>query len=114
MKKARFIVALIFIAFASVAWASDLTFTEGNNFAENGSFLVMGFVKNTSSCTLKDITITVKYYDKQGNFLRFSTTPANPPILGPGEEASYRVAIPQDERIASIKKTARWSVEGEY
>jgi len=113
MKKPGLIIVLILFAFASVTLASDLTFTEGNNFAENGSFMVMGFVKNTSNYTLKDITITVKYYDKEGNFIRFETTPASPTLLQPGEEASYRVAIPEDKQIASIKKTARWTAKEE-
>jgi len=113
MKKPGLIIAFILITFASVALAADLTFTEGNNFAENGSFLVIGFVKNTSNYTMKDITITVKYYDKQANFLLFASPPASPTVLGPDEEASYRAVIPEDERIASIKKTARWTAEGE-
>ena len=76
--------------------------------------MVMGFVKNTSNYVMKDIKITIKYYDKAGNFLRFRTTLADPPVLAPGEEASYQMAIPQDDRIASIKKTARWTAKEEY
>jgi len=34
-------------------------------------------------------------------------------VLGPGEEASYQVGIPHDDRIVSIKKTARWTVKEE-
>lgn len=111
MKKTVFFIALILSIFASTILAADLTFTEGNNFKENGSFIAMGFVRNTSDYLVRDITITIKYYDKDGNFLRFGTTPANPPVLGPGEEATYQVAIPDDERIGSIKKTARWTVK---
>ncbi|NIO04813.1 MAG: hypothetical protein GTN74_09420 [Proteobacteria bacterium] len=107
MKRTGWLAGVILLALASIAFASDLQFTEGNNFVENGSFMVMGFVKNTSDHTIKDITITVKYYDNSGNFLRFETTLAKPSLLNPGEEASYRVAIPEDKRIASIKKTAR-------
>jgi len=94
MKRAALSIGLILFAFASVSLAADLVFTEGNNFTENESFMVVGFVKNTSNSTLKDINITVKYYDKAGNFLRFETTSTNPPALQPAEEASYRVAIP--------------------
>ena len=114
MKKAGFFAGLILSILASTTLAAELTFTEGNNFKENGAFIVMGFVQNTSDYLIKDITITIKYYDKDGNFLRFGTTTANPPVLGPGEEASYKVAIPDDERIGSIKKTARWTVKDEY
>jgi len=113
MKQAGLVIGLILLTFTSATLAADLTFTEGNNFKENGSFMVMGFVKNTSDYVMKDIAITIKYYDKQGNFMRFGTTTANPPVLAPGEEASYKVAIPEDDRIASIKKTARWSVKDE-
>ncbi len=109
MKRAQLFTPLILLTLASVALAADLVFTEGNNFTENGSFLVLGFVKNTSNYTMKDITITVKYYDSEGNFLRFETTSADPSVLQPGEEASYRVAIREDKRIASIKKTVRWA-----
>ncbi len=107
MKNTGWIVGLILFTSVSITFAADLEFTEGNNFVENGSFLVMGFLKNTSDHTIKDIRITVKYYDNGGNFLRFETTHANPSLLHPGEEASYRIAIPEDKRIASIKKTAR-------
>lgn len=107
MRRAGLVVALILLAFSSTTFAADLQFTEGNNFIENGSFMVMGFVKNVSNNTIKDISITIKYYDKAGKFLRFETTSAHPPLLHPGEEANYRVAIPEDKQIASIKKTAR-------
>ena len=113
MKKAAFVAGLILSILASTTLAAELTFTEGNNFKENGAFVVMGFVQNTSDYLIKDITITIKYYDKDGIFLRFGTTTANPPVLGPGEEASYQVAIPDDERIGSIKKTARWAIKEE-
>ena len=113
MKKFGWLIPLFLLASVSIALAGDLTFTEGNNFTEKGSFMVMGFVKNTSNYTMKDVTVTVKYYDKQGAFLRFASARTNPSMLGPGEEASYEVAIPQDERIASIKKTARWAVKEE-
>ncbi|MBW2058708.1 MAG: hypothetical protein JRH07_11755 [Deltaproteobacteria bacterium] len=113
MKKIGPLAGLILLGAATFALAADLTFTEGNNFKENGSFLVMGFVKNTSNYTMKDIKITIKYYDKAGNFLRFGTAPTDPPVLAPGEEASYRVVIPEDSRIAAIKKTARWTVKEE-
>lgn len=113
MKKTGFFIGFILLTVVSATLAADLTFTEGNNFKENGSFMVMGFVKNTTNYMMKDIKITIKYYDRAGNFLRFGTTPTDPPVLAPGEEASYRVAIPEDERIASIKKTARWTVKEE-
>jgi hypothetical protein len=103
---------LILLISVSLAAGADLSFTEANNFTENGSFIVLGFVRNTSTYTMKDITITIRYYDKEGKFLRFATTPANPSTLSPGEEASYRVAIPENKQIASIKKTARWAVQG--
>ncbi len=107
MRVAGLILGVILFILASTTLAADLEFTEGNNFVENGSFMVMGFLRNISKFTIKDISIIIKYYDQEGNFLRFETTPANPRILRPGEEASYRVAIPEDKRIASIKKTAR-------
>lgn len=113
MKRAALSIGLILFAFASVSLAADLVFTEGNNFTEDGSFMVVGFVKNTSNYAMKDINITVKYYDKAGNFLRFENTSTNPPVLQPAGEASYRVAIPADKRIASIKKTARWAIKEE-
>ena len=112
MKKTVLMIGLFLLLSASLAGAADLTFTEGNNFTENGSFIVLGFVKNTSTYTMKDITITIKYYDKEGHFLRFATTPANPPTVGPDEEASYKVAIPENKQISSIKKTAKWAVQG--
>jgi hypothetical protein len=111
MRRLAVTLALILFAFVSPAVADDLIFTEGNNFTESGSFMVMGFVKNTSSYTMKEITITIKYYDRDENFLRFATTTTDPAVLGPGEEASYRVAVPEDKRIATIKKTARWSAK---
>jgi hypothetical protein len=113
MKKVGLLVGLVLFVLVSITLAADLTFTEGNNFKESGSFIVMGFVQNTSPYLLKDITITVKFYDKDGSFLRFGTASANPAILGPGEEANYQIMIPDDEQIASIKKTARWTVKEE-
>jgi hypothetical protein len=114
MKRTALLVGLILLTLASAAVAADLTFTEGNNFKENESFKVLGFVQNTSDYVIKDIMVTIKFYDREGKFLRFATTPATPPVLSPGEEASYHVAIPHDERIASIKKTARWTIKDEY
>jgi len=113
MKKTTCFIGLILFTFASLTIAADLTFTEGSNFKENGAFVVMGFVKNTSNYVIKEVTITIKYYDKDGGFLRFGTTKADPSVLGPGEEASYQVGIPHDDRIVSIKKTARWTVKEE-
>ncbi|NIQ38490.1 MAG: DUF2393 domain-containing protein [Proteobacteria bacterium] len=113
MRRVGLVVALILLAFSSTTFAADLQFTESNYFEENGSFMVMGFVKNISTNTIKDITITIKYYDKAGKFLRFETTSANPSILHPGEEANYRVAIPEDKRIASIKKRVKGTPEEE-
>jgi hypothetical protein len=112
MKKAGLCIVLILLGVASVSLAADLIFTEGNTFSENGSFKVMGFVKNTSGYTMTDIRVTIKFYDKAGNFLRFETTTVDPPVLRPGEEASYRVAIPEDKQIASIKKIGKWTPKG--
>ena len=112
MKKTVLMIGLFLFILASLAVAADLTFTEGNNFTENGSFIVLGFVKNTSTYTMKSITITIRFYDKEGKFLRFATTSADPSTLTPGEEASYKAATPENKQIASIKKTAKWAIQG--
>lgn len=97
MKK-LLLVALMLLAI-SVVDAADLIFVDDNSFVENGYKYVQGTIRNGGDKVIKIVTITVKFYDGAGKFLRFAQTFANPAYLLPGHEGFYEVSVPQDPDI---------------
>jgi len=98
VKKLLLVVALMLLT-VSVVGASDLIFVDDNNFVENGYKYVQGTIRNGGNKVIKVVTITVKFYDGAGKFLRFAQTFANPAYLLPGHEGFYEVSVPEDPNI---------------
>jgi len=98
VKKLLLVVALMLLT-VSVVGASDLIFVDDNSFVENGYKYVQGTIRNGGDKVIKVVTITVKFYDGAGKFLRFAQTFANPAYLLPGHEGFYEVSVPEDPDI---------------
>ena len=91
--------------------AADLIFVEDNSFSENGYKYVQGIIKNNGNRTIKIITITVKFYNKDGKFLRFAQCFANPVYLLPEHEGFYSVCVPDDQQIRGYSVHADYDLE---
>lgn len=110
MKKPLLIVTLVLLI-AAKAGASDLIFVDDNSFLEYGYKYVQGTIRNDGAKTIKIVTITVKFYDGSGKFLRFAQTFANPAYLLPDHEGFYEVSVPEDPNIKAYTIHADYEIE---
>lgn len=105
------LILIILLMITARADAADLVFVEDNSFLENGYKYVEGVVKNTGTKIIKIITITVKFYDKDRKFLRFTQAFANPAYLLPEHEGFFEICIPNDPEIRGYSIHADYDLE---
>lgn len=110
MRKLLLIVVLTLLTI-SVVDAADLIFVDDNSFVEDGYKYVQGVIKNGGVQIIKVVTITVKFYDESGEFLRFAQTFANPAYLLPGHEGFYEVSVPEDPEVKTYTIHADYEME---
>ena len=110
-KMGLLVVVASLLLLVSKIGAVDLVFVEDNSFLENGYKYVEGIVKNTGDKIIRVITITVKFYNKDKEFLRFAQGFANPAYLLPEHEGFYKISVPADPDIKGYSIHADYDLE---
>jgi hypothetical protein len=89
--------------------SDDLEFVESTNYRRGNYHYIKGVVRNRSqTATMTFVKITVKLYDRWGDFVGMEDTYTSPTHLAPGQEGTYDLMFRPPSEFSKFRTSASW------
>ncbi len=104
------VLLLLSVATTHVAFGEEFTFHNQSSFVDEGKIMhVYGEIRNESGTPMKDVFVTARFYDKDGNLLNEYLRQTELRVLGSGESSPFEVLYLESgsaDRVADFKLSA--------